>query len=216
MKHASSRKLYHYWATLRGQRPAPKRDEIDPVALRRVLGDSFILSVEPALGHRVRLAGTRVCALFRREIKTASFLDLWASESRALMSSLVEIVTGELSAVVAGVQGQAKSEPPVPLELLLLPLAPGATQHSRLIGILAPLVPVYWIGINPVETLTLGAFRHIEPVSADAVPARAATPVYPGPPLLGLKMRQNPPHLVVYEGGAARNPAGADRSLSDQ
>lgn len=216
MKHASCREMFRYWATLRGQRPAPTRDEIDPVALRRVLGDSFILSVEPARGHVIRLAGTRVCALFCREIKAASFLDLWESESRPLMGSLVEIVTAELSAVVAGAQGRPRSESPVPLELLLLPLAPGATRHARLIGVLAPLVPAYWVGISPVETLTLGAFRHIEPVLIDTVAPRAPAPAYRGNPLQRPITRLSRPRFVVYEGGVATDPAGADCSLSDQ
>jgi hypothetical protein len=216
MKHASSREMFCYWTALRGERPAPEREEIDPAALRRVLGDSFILSVEPAGGHIVRLAGTRVCALFCREIKAAAFLELWALESRALVSSLVDIVTAELTAVVAGAHGHPQSEPPVPLELLLLPLAPGARRRARLIGVLAPLAAAHWIGISPVETLTLGAFRHIAPEPASALSPRPSIPAYPGNPMRRSRPRLNAPRFVVYEGGAATEPARPDLSLSDQ
>lgn len=212
MKHASSRELFRYWTSLRGERPAPEREEIDPVAVRRVLGDSFILSVEPSGNLAIRLAGTRVCALFCREMKAGSFFDLWASESRALVHWLVEIVTGELTAVVAGASGRPKGETPVPIELLLLPLTPGTTRQVRLLGVLAPLMPAYWIGISPVEALTLGAFRHIESEAADACSARAAAPAYAGSLLQGLSSRRGPPHFVVYEGGAAGSPPGADRT----
>lgn len=216
MKHASSREMYRYWTSLRGRRAAPEREEIDPAALRRVLGDSFILSAQPPCGHEIRLAGTRLCAAFCRELKAASFLRLWEPESRALVNLLVDIVTTELTAVVAGVHGRPKGEPPVPLELLLLPLAPDAMRHARLIGVLAPLEPAYWIGISPVETLTLGTFRHIEPDTAETYSPRRPAPAYPGNPTRRQVTRLNAPPLVVYDGGAATESASIDLSLSDQ
>ena len=78
MKHAASRELYAYWQEKRGTRRAPERAEIEPGAIRGVLSDAFILALDRNRGHPVRLAGTRVCALFGREIKGESFLDFWA------------------------------------------------------------------------------------------------------------------------------------------
>ena len=69
MKHAASRELYAYWEERRGQRPAPERADIEPGAIRQALSDTFILELEAADGHSFRLAGTRVCALFGRELK---------------------------------------------------------------------------------------------------------------------------------------------------
>jgi len=69
MKHAASRELYAYWEAKRGTRPAPERAEIEPGAIRGILSDTFILALDRGLGRPVRLAGTRVCALFDREIK---------------------------------------------------------------------------------------------------------------------------------------------------
>jgi hypothetical protein len=216
MKHASSRELFRYWTTLRGGRLAPPREAIDPAALRRVLGDSFVLGSGPATAPVIRLAGTRVCALFCRELKATAFLQLWAGESRGMTNSLVDLVTVELTAVVAGVLGQWRNGPPLPLELLLLPLAPGATRHSRLIGVLAPLAPAHWIGTRPVETLTLGAFRHIAPEAAPASPRRAPVCGQPAGPVRYSRPGHKAPHLVVYEGGAATGRARSHRSLSDQ
>ncbi|MGB9364875.1 MAG: PAS domain-containing protein, partial [Xanthobacteraceae bacterium] len=66
MKQASSRELFGYWAARRGARAAPERGEIEPSAIRRALGDVFILEFDRRSGHPFRLAGTRVCALFGR------------------------------------------------------------------------------------------------------------------------------------------------------
>ena len=78
MKHAASQELYAYWEERRGTRPAPERAEIEPGAIRQVLSDAFILALDDRAGHPFRLAGTRVCALFGRELKGERFIGLWA------------------------------------------------------------------------------------------------------------------------------------------
>ena len=195
MKHPSSRELFRYWTELRGPRPAPQRKEIDPVAVRKVLGDSLILSFDPPTGHPVRLAGTRVCAVFCREIKDAPFLDLWDEESRPLLRSLLLNTAEEAIGVVAGAVGHTLAEPNVPLEILLLPVATEPSLRGQLIGILAPLGNHFWIGVTPVEAMTLGAFRLLRPEP----PAL--------PPPSGRGMRQLA-RFTVYEGGIAdKHPA---------
>ncbi len=77
MKHPSNRELFDYWNERRGERLAPERAEIEPSAIRHVLGDTFVLEVNGAGNHLFRIAGTRLCALFGRELKTESFLPLW-------------------------------------------------------------------------------------------------------------------------------------------
>lgn len=82
MKHQSTRALYDYWTTKRGRRRAPARSDIDPADIRRILADTFILTADFVNDIRVRLAGTRVCALFAREIKGEAFEDLWSEPGR--------------------------------------------------------------------------------------------------------------------------------------
>jgi hypothetical protein len=57
MKQASSRELFGYWTAKRGTRPAPERGEIEPSAIRRALGDVFILEFDRHQSHPFRLAG---------------------------------------------------------------------------------------------------------------------------------------------------------------
>ena len=103
MKHAASRELYAYWEERRGQRPAPERADIEPGAIRQVLSDTFILELDAADSHSFRLAGTRVCALFGRELKGESFVDLWDHGSRGPIADLLAISTDESVGTVAGV-----------------------------------------------------------------------------------------------------------------
>ena len=77
MKHTSTLLIFEYWNRQRGDRSAPMRSEIDPAAIRHALGDTFMLAADFIDGIRFRLAGTRVCALFSREIKGEPFNALW-------------------------------------------------------------------------------------------------------------------------------------------
>jgi hypothetical protein len=161
MKHAASRELYAYWREKRGSLPAPERAEIKPGAIRGVLSDAFILALDHAGGHPVRLAGTRLCALFGREIKGESFLDFWASSSRPTMEGLVSILAEECTGTVAGVTAQNQAGEAIDLELLLLPLGVRRPSFARAIGVLAPLKVPAWLGATPIGAMTLGGRRHI-------------------------------------------------------
>src|SRR5262249_6853762 len=106
MKHAASRELYAYWQEKRGVRPAPERSDIEPGAIRAVLPDAFILALDRGAGHPIRLAGTRMCALFGRDIKGEPFLDLWDLANRPTVEGLVSILSDECTGTVAGAAGR--------------------------------------------------------------------------------------------------------------
>src|SRR5205807_1852183 len=95
MKHSSSRELFAYWDRQRGSRAAPERVDIEPAAIRRVLGDTFILGADADLDHRFRLAGTRICALFGRELKNEAFVALFEQPHQSSVRELAAIVAEE-------------------------------------------------------------------------------------------------------------------------
>ena len=190
MKHPSSRELFAYWNERRGQRPAPERADVDPGAIRGALGDSFILALDDGEA-RFRLAGTRVCALFCRELKGSSFLSLWSSRSRPEVEALIHAGTDESAGSVAGAIGYV-TDGEVDLELLLLPLSYRGRQDARLIGILAPLKIPYWLGTEPVHELLLGVHRHVGPLVSPRIGAsRISLP----------NERGGRRGLVVHQGG---------------
>ncbi|MGA3310411.1 MAG: PAS domain-containing protein [Xanthobacteraceae bacterium] len=195
MKHAASRELYAYWQERRGTRPAPERAEIEPGAIRGVLSDAFILALDRSAGHPVRLAGTRVCALFGREIKGESFLGLWTNASQPIIASLLAILADECTGTVAGVTARNGTGEPIDLELLLLPLGARRPSFARTIGVLAPLRVPQWLGASPIGALTLGGRRHV-----GAALEKRLLPRFMAP-----RGRRG---LVVYEGGRSAPPNG--------
>src|SRR5262245_4683960 len=163
MKHPSVRELYEYWNARRGLRSAPDRADIEPGAIRRVLTETFIISFDAAAGHPFRIAGTRVCAAFGRELKGMPFLDLWSADSQAQVRDLLTIVANESVGVVAGARGLSAEGSALDFELLILPLRHRTRTNARVLGALAPAEVPYWFGVSTIEPLSLGTIRYLAP-----------------------------------------------------
>lgn len=195
MKHASTIEVFGHWNERRGGRPAPERSDIEPGAIRRALADTFMLALDPPGEHVFRLAGTRVCALFCRELRGTSFADLWDDGSRAQALALLAIASEETVGAVAAVSGGSESGA-VDLELLLLPIHASRWSEGRHLGVLAPMAAPYWLGQRPLGALVLRHWRHLGPPPATALTFRRppAATTYPA------RLRRG---LVVHEGGRA-------------
>jgi hypothetical protein len=170
LKHPFNHQLYAYWTERRGERAAPERADIDPGAIRRILGDSFVLSRE-AGEDRFRVAGTRLCALFGRELRGEPFSSIWNAESAPRICDIVAILADEGLGVVAGACARTCEELDCSFEILLLPLMHRGRPGARMLGLLAPLTRPFWLGMWPAQELSLGAIKYIGP---DADPLSAA------------------------------------------
>jgi hypothetical protein len=194
MKHASTRAVFEYWNRKRGQRAAPDRADIDPADIRHVLGDTFMLAADFVDDIRFRLAGTRVCALFTREIKGEAFNARWSASSSAQIAELLAALTDEKIGAVAGIAGRTEDASEAELELLLLPLAYARQARVRALGVLVPLTPPFWLGERPIVELELKTVRHVDGRQPDTGAPRFGKP----------REGQRPRHgFQVYIGGRA-------------
>ena len=191
MKHHTTQALFNYWTRKRGRHRAPVRSDIDPADIRRILADTFILTADFVNEIRVRLAGTRVCALFARELKGTPFVQLWDLAGRVRIRELAATVAEEANPVVAGVAARTAEGSHADLELLLLPLYHRGRLRVRLLGVLTPLVVPYWLGTEHITTLALGTTRHLGGAIAltDAPSFAKAAP------------EAGRPRLTVHDGG---------------
>jgi hypothetical protein len=138
MKHPSTRAFFAYWDEKRCGARAPDRSEIEPGAVRELLGDIFVLSYDAPTGYPFRVAGTRVCALLGRDLKDKSFSALFGGPARREIEEIVAVVAEEMLAAVVGITATAESGAPAHLELLLLPFNARAHAPISLTGLLAP------------------------------------------------------------------------------
>jgi hypothetical protein len=138
MKHPSNREFFAYWDEKRGGARAPDRSEIEPGAVRELLGDIFVLSYDAVAGYPFRVAGTRICALLGCDLKDRSFSALFAADGHREIEEIIAVVAEEMLAAVAGITATSQDGTPVHLELLLLPFNARAHAPISLTGLLAP------------------------------------------------------------------------------
>ncbi len=195
MKNATTRILFSYWDTLRGERAAPERGEFEPGAIRHVLGDTFILEVDASRTALFRLAGTRLCALTGGELKGRDLASLWPRETKADLDRLIDTVMGDAAGVVGGITGTTEGREQIDLELLLLPLRHRGRTHSRILGALSPVAVPTWIGIDPVVSLSILSLRIIWPSGKRPAFGDA------GRDSIDRETLERRRHLIVHQGG---------------
>ena len=190
MKHPTSRMLFSYWDSLRGDRAAPERGEIEPGAIRHILADTFILEVGAGNRAAFRLGGTRLCALFGHELKGEALHGLWPAEAQDEMRQLIDIVVDETAGLVVGVVGATNDKATIDLEMVLLPLRHRGKTNARIVGAMSAAALAPWIGLHPITHLRTVSHRVIWPCGRPV----AAAPV--GEAAIGTRG-----HLVVHRGG---------------
>lgn len=162
MKQNGSIDLFHYWNRLRDGRPAPKRTEIEPADIKSLLADTFILERDIRGEAVFRLAGTRLCAVYGRELKGFSFPSLWREKDQRLIARLAHGVFQAKSVVVVTFEGFSRNGRSLSFELLLLPLDDGA-DNSRSLGVVAPLEKPFWLGADPIIDALIESVRVVDP-----------------------------------------------------
>nr|WP_321456504.1 PAS domain-containing protein [uncultured Cohaesibacter sp.] len=216
MKHQVTRDLFSYWDSLRGGRTAPERSDIDPAEIHQILGDTFILEYNDEASLTFRLAGTRLCGSFCRELKGRNFFDLWSAEDLSSMKLLLTAVVEDEAAAVIGFKGKTERNQELDFESILLPLRHYGHPKSRLLGAASPADMPYWIGIWPVRELSITSMRLIWPDERPAFMRNQETAPKPQkkfgltpttailPPAVGhehIRPERRIGHLTVIEGG---------------
>ncbi|MBB4301698.1 hypothetical protein GGD81_000715 [Rhodobium orientis] len=205
MKLAATRRLYDYWSRLRGDQPAPERRDIEPSDIREILGDTFILEAAGSQTYPFRLAGTRMCAAFCRELKEREFLRLWQGRDREAVATMLAAVTEDAAAAVFGFKGHTETGKSLNFELLLLPLRFGEMTgtYSRVLGTCTPVEQPYWLGIQPIMTQEIVSVRLIwpdeKPYFLRAADAIDDNDIVINPAVRGMLGRFG--HLTLYQGG---------------
>lgn len=207
MRHDGTMELFQYWNRLRRDRPAPRRTEIEPADIKNLLANTFIIEAD-ARGEAVfRLAGTRLCAMFGRELKSFAFASLWAQRDQRVIARLMYGALHQNAVTVIEMEATSRGGRSVSLELIALPLT-GSSDGPRALGSIMPMEKPFWLGADPIAECRIESLRSIDP---DVEPVFLRNrPSVPVPPLAAdlLGRRKDDPangrrvrHLVVLEGG---------------
>jgi hypothetical protein len=197
VKLAVTMELYAYWNKLRGARSAPERNDVDPGAIRGVLADTFVLDFDDPRGFPLRIAGSRANALFLKELRGFSFLELWREADREEIGSILHCVADEAQPVLIGAEARPPGLGSVEIEVILLPLRHHGLTHSRILGGFAVNEAPYWIGLIGAGPIRLTSLRTLDSSRRSGSARDSAAPA-------GFSVRQAPvryKHLFVYSGG---------------
>jgi hypothetical protein len=209
MKQDGSVNLFQYWNRLRDGRPAPRRTEIEPADIKALLADTFILESDSRGEAVFRLAGTRLCSIYGRELKGFSFPSLWRAKDQRLVAKLAHGVFHDKTVAVITYEGTSGSGRAIALELLLLPLD-GGLESQRALGIISSSSRPYWLGADALTDSALESVRVVDPdrepmflKNRPAVPVPALSPhdLASGTPEILHRGARRIRHLVVLPGG---------------
>lgn len=193
--------LFQYWNRLRGSRSAPLRTEIEPAEIKQLLADTFILERGHKAQTAFRLAGTRLCATYGKELKAQSFSALWARKDRRAIKRLVDHALNDNAVCVIAYDGATREGRMNSFEMILLPLA-GKGESPRVLGTVQPRLKPFWLGADPIVENSIESFHLVNPDEMVA-PSHRATVESPALSPDGdlLEQGRRIRHLVVYKGG---------------
>jgi len=209
MKQDGSLALFQYWNRLRRDRAAPRRTDIEPADIKGLLGDTFILERDTRGEAIFRLAGTRLCAVYGRELKGFAFASLWRERDRRMMSRLTTTVFQSKSVIVFDFEGFGREDRSTDFEFILLPLD-GGLEHPRCLGALSVGHKPFWLGADPITDAKIGSIRVVDPDRdplflknrpAVPMPPYPTTEITPPPLAPDLPKPRRIRHLLVLEGG---------------
>jgi hypothetical protein len=201
--------LFQYWNRLRDGRPAPKRSEVEPADIKALLADTFILERDTRGQAVFRLAGTRLCAGYGRELKGFSFPSLWRDKDQRLVSRLIHGVFEQKSVVLITYEGFSRNGRSNRFELLALPLD-GGIENPRCLGVVSAVEKPFWLGADPITDALIDAIRVNDPDKEPmflknrpeiSVPSLAPTELEAPETISALGRSRRIRHLVVFEGG---------------
>ncbi|AZV21741.1 MULTISPECIES: PAS domain-containing protein [Mesorhizobium] len=199
--------LFQYWNRLRDGRPAPKRSEVEPADIKSLLADTFILERDTRGQAVFRLAGTRLCACYGRELKGFSFPSLWREKDQRLVSRLIHGVFEQKSVVLISYEGFSRNGRSNKFELLALPLD-GGVENPRCLGVISAVEKPFWLGADPITDALIDSIRVIDPEkellnNRPAIDVPSLVPDELGAPetISALGRARRIRHLVVFDGG---------------
>ncbi len=152
LQHKTSQTLFSYWDAVRGNRPTPRRFEIDPAKIAGILPSTFILERVDAEAYRFRPAGTRVCEIFGVELRGSNFLDGWSPPDRLALVRHLAALAKQGAAEKIHMEAAPHARPSTPFEVLLLPLRHTGDEIDRVLGTFCPLATPHWLGELPLAS----------------------------------------------------------------
>lgn len=147
--------LYAYWDAVRAGRIAPRRLDIEPSAISTLLADTFMLERVSGETLQFRLAGTRVCQAYGRELRGEDFLSLFAPADQFALRRDLSKMLQQGAVMKMATHAVVDARLVCDMETILLPLVHAGTSIGRVLGATLPVERPEWLGHHQIKRLKL-------------------------------------------------------------
>ena len=151
--------IFDYWNRIRGAADAPLKAQVEPSAVPHLLQSLFILETREEGDIGFRLAGTRICDLFGRDLRGARFSSLWANGQHADIERTAMGVMDHVLPALFNATGYSTVGHQASFEIIMMPLRSPGGACDQLLGAIAPTAAASWLEIVPLEFLALDRSR---------------------------------------------------------
>ena len=137
--HSSSRSLFRYWESIRGERSAPLRGDLQLQQICPLLPWMFISEPVPVgPGHRLRLAGTGVCELWGENMTGKDLFAAWNHFERNTMNKLLNSAIEDRHPFIMRCRVRNESGISATVEIMGLPVEADDTGRTQVLGLIVP------------------------------------------------------------------------------
>lgn len=208
MKHRTSQLLFQYWNDVRGQRLAPERFDIEPARIAAILPETCILERDEAGSCQFRLAGTRICDNWGRELRGAGLHDLMLPSDRPVLEEMLASITTQGAVGLLELSAATRDGRAVLFEVLILPLLHTNGAVTRYLGAISPFDAPYWLGMEKLAAGPLGEHALVWPDGRPHALLERNNRQAPFLPIMTAAriVRVDRRQFRVFEGGRASEP----------
>ena len=160
--HPASRQLFRFWESMRAEKAAPLRSELDLAQIRALVPSLFIGEFSNrSRVFRWRLAGTAICELYRRELTGTAMLADWDGfETETISRFLGATITGRQPCVLR-FRIETDRQQVIGAELAGFPLTAADGRSTHIFGGLFPFRDIAPLDYGCLLRFELAAARSI-------------------------------------------------------
>ncbi len=185
--HPGSRQLFRHWEMLRAERACPTRDEFTFEPIKAIMPDLMVIDRDYLRNSfRYRLAGTRLCNLFNRNLTATNVLAGWDSFENDVISRHLLTVINQKQPAVIRMRFTTDRGQVVAAELLAIPVQMRGSHRVQIIGGLFPFRAAQSLGHTSIVKQEMASARviwtehetspHENDIAAFPPPQRITTP----------------------------------------
>ena len=177
--HPGSRAIFRHWEAIRGEDSAPHRDAVNLRQLGQYVSWLFIMERSPRIeGYVWRLAGSKVCDLWRRELTGSEFLTGWDRFESETIRRLLDGVSKNFQPCTLRLRLTTSLAQVIDVEIIALPLR-ARDGSIHVFGGVLPFRDLDTLGHERIANVELCSARTIwtEPVPGERVARPVKVPL---------------------------------------